>query len=798
MFAKEIRYAVRVLRAKPTFTVLAIAMLALGIGASTAIFTVVNSVLLESLPYGEPDRIVQLWEVSEEGNRMSLPEANFVDWKAEADSFESMSMFGYRDSTVVGGLEPFRASIVTASEGFFDVIGVEPVMGSGFLPEHQRTGASPVAIVSHRFWRDILGSPDSLDGVRLTFSNRIHPVVGVVPEGLEFPVGTDVWTNQEGMGVVLNPSRSAHNWRAIGRLKPGTTAAQASRQLETIAGRIRSEYTDVTAVGGVAVPLNEQLTGGVRTPLIVLMAAVVILLLIACMNVTSLLLAHMEARQREFAVRTAIGATPHQLSRGSLAETLILASIGGVAGVILARWGVATMLATVGGNLPRAAEIGPDWTVYTFAALLVLTISVLVGMLPAVRFWKGNLVDSLKAGGRGQAGSNSRARSVLVTVQVAMTIVLLVGGSLLARSLGQMLDVDLGFETTNRLAIELVQPFPQGEDETNRLGAFQQAFVERVTALPGVVGGGGINASPLTRSGSNGRFKIEDAGDSGDYWPNYRVASPGYFRALGIPLLRGRLFDGNDGRVAPGVAVISESVANKVWPGEDPIGRRIDRSNMDGVDQLMTIVGVVGDARYYGPDSDLQGEIYFNYTQRAAMTARFTWIIETTGDPAAIGPAVMTQVKEMNPKVPIRVRTMDSMLYVMLSGQLFNLSLLGVFAAVALTLAVMGIYGLIAYTVAHRTAEIGVRTALGARPGQVVWLFMRQSAVLISMGVVIGVVGALATSRVLESLLFEIEATDPAAYGLGVVALVVPALLAGYVSARRAAKVDPVRAIQAE
>lgn len=435
---------------------------------------------------------------------------------------------------------------------------------------------------------------------------------------------------------------------------------------------------------------------------------------------------------------------------------------------------------------------------YTFAALLALTIAVLVGLLPAVRFWKGNLADSLTAGGRGQAGSHSRARNVLVTAQVAMTIILLVGGSLLARSLVEMLDVDLGFQTTDRLAVELVQPFPDGEDETNRLGAFQQAFAERVTALPGVVNLGGVNASPLTRSGSNGRFKIDGAGDSGDFWPNYRVASPGYFRALGIPLLRGRLFDGNDGAAAPGVAVISESVANTVWPGEDPIGRRIDRSNMDGVDQLMTIVGVVGDARYYGPDSDMRGEIYFNYTQRAGMTSRFTWIIETTGDPAAIGPAVMTQVKEMNPELPVRVRTMDSMLYLMLSSQLFNLSLLGVFAAVALTLAVIGIYGLIAYTVAHRTAEIGVRTALGARPGQVVWLFVRQSATLIGIGAVFGVLGAMATSRVLESLLFEVDPGDPTAYGGGVLSLVVPAMLAAYASARRAAKVDPVRATQSE
>ena len=798
MFGKEIRYAVRVLRAKPTFSVLAIAMLALGIGASTAIFTVVNSVLLRSLPYEEPERIVQLWEVSEEGNRMALPEANYVDWKAEADRFESMAMYAVGEGAVVGGLEPIRVRIATVAEGFFDVIGVRPVMGSGFLPEHQRSGASPVAMVSRRFWQDSLGSPDSLDGVRLTFSNRIHPVVGVLPEGLDYPVDTDIWNNQEGMGQALNPSRSAHNWRAIGRLEPGVTAEQASRQLETIAARIHSEYTDVTAVGGVAVPLDEQLTGGIRTPLLVLMAAVVILLLIACMNVTSLLLAHMEARQREFAVRTALGATPLQLSRGSLAETVILASLGGLLGVVLARWGVATMLATVGGNLPRAGEIRLDLTVYTFAALLALAIAVLVGMLPAVRFWSGNLADALKAGGRGQAGSHSRARSALVTAQVAMTIVLLVGGSLLARSLVEMLEVDLGFETTNRLAVELIQPFPQGEDATNRLGAFQQAFKERITALPGVVNVGGIDASPLSARGGNGRFIIEDRGDSGDYWPNYRVSSPGYFRALGIPLLRGRLFDESDGAGAPGVAVISESVANRVWPGEDPIGHRIDRSNMDGVDQLMTIIGVVGDARYYGPDSDVRGETYFNYLQRARVTARFTWIIETTGDPAAIGPAVMTHVKELDPELPIQVRTMDSMLYLMLSSRLFNLSLLGVFAGVALTLAVMGVYGLIAYTVAHRTAEIGVRTALGARPGQVVWLFVRESAALIGIGAVVGVLGAMATSRVLGSLLFEIEATDPAAYGIGVLALVVPAMLAGYVSARRAAKIDPLRAIQSE
>ncbi len=388
----------------------------------------------------------------------------------------------------------------------------------------------------------------------------------------DFPSNTDIWSNQESTGATLNPSRSAHNWRAIGRLTPATTAAQASSELEAIARRIHEEYTDVTALGAVAVPLQEQLTGGIRTPLLVLMGAVGTLLLIACMNVTSLLLAHMESRQREFAVRTALGATPLQLSAQSLVEALILASIGAFWGLVLARLGVATLLATVGGNLPRAGEIEPDVAVYGFATLLALTVAVSVGLLPALRFWKGNVVDSLRAGGRGQTGGDGRVRSVLVVAEVAMTIVLLVGGSLLTRSLGQMLEVDLGFETRNRLAVELVQPSARGEQAIDRLGAFQQAFEARVAALPGVLSVGGVNASPLIRQGANGRFQIEDAGHSEDYWPNYRIASPGYFRTLGIPLLQGRLFDGTDGAGAPGVAVITESVANIVWPGENPIG----------------------------------------------------------------------------------------------------------------------------------------------------------------------------------------------------------------------------------
>ena len=798
MPGREIRHAFRVLRANPMFSVLAVTMLALGIGASTAIFTVVNSVLLASLPYTEPNRIVQLWEVSEEGNRMSLPEANFVDWKAEADSFEFMAMYAASEVSVLGGLEPVRVPVAQVSAGFFEAVGVGPFLGVGFLPDHQRSGAEPVAIVSHRFWRDSLGSPASLDGIRLSFSNRIHPVVGVLPTGSEFPTGTDIWTNQEAVGAALNPSRSAHNWRAVARLGPGTTSAEASAELASIAGRIHGEYTDVTAVGAVAVPLREQLTGGIRTPLMVLMGAVAILLLIACMNVTSLLLAHMEARQREFAVRMALGATPFQLSRQTLIESVILATIGGLAGLVLSRWGVATLLATVGGNLPRAAEIAPDGRVYGFATLIALTVAIAVGLLPALRFWKGNLADSLKAGGRGQTGGHGRARSVLVVAEVAMTIVLLVGGGLLARSLSEMLEVDLGFETRNRLAVELVQPFPEGQAATDRLREFQEAFETRVAALPGVLGVGGIHASPLTRRGGNGRFQIEGAGDSGDYWPDYRVASSGYFSALGIPLEQGRLFDVGDGAFAPGVALISETVARRMWPGENPIGRRINFGNMDGVFEFVTIVGVVGDARYYGPDSTLRGQIYFSHLQRARMTARFTWFVEAAGDPSMLGPLVTAEIQELNPELPIRIRTLDSMLSLMLSDRVFNLSLLGIFAGVALTLAAMGVYGLIAYTVAQRTAEIGVRTALGALPGQIVWLFMRQCTTLVGMGIVGGVLGAFVASRMLESLLFGVESTDAAAFGFGVLALVLPALVAGYLSARRAARVDPVRAIQSQ
>ncbi len=338
----------------------------------------------------------------------------------------------------------------------------------------------------------------------------------------------------------------------------------------------------------------------------------------------------------------------------------------------------------------------------------------------------------------------------------------------------------------------------RGEQAIDRLGAFQEAFEARVAALPGVLNVGGVNASPLIRQGANGRFQIEDAGDSEDYWPNYRIASPGYFRTLGIPLLQGRLFDGTDGAGAPGVAVITESVANTVWPGENPIGRRINYGNMDGIDEFMTIVGVVSDARYYGPEVPIRGEIYFNYLQRPGMTSRFTWIVETAGDPAALGRGVTGLIQELNPELPIRLRTMDSMLSSMLSDRVFNLSLLGVFATVALTLAVMGVYGLIAYTVAQRTAEIGVRTALGARESQVVGLFMRQGVVLIAAGVIVGVLGAIGASRVLASMLFGVESTDPAAFGMGVLALTLPALLACYVSSRRAARVDPVRAIQSQ
>lgn len=791
-FTSDLRHSIRTLATRPGFTFTAILTLALGIGSSTAIFTVVNSVLLRPLPFPEPNRLVQLWEISDKGDRMAVPEANFLDWKQAARSFESMAMFNSNTTSILGGNEPVRAHVSAVSQGFFDVMGVQPMLGRPLASDDARPGSQPVVVVSFGFWQRVLGASDRLDQRNLSFLNKTFSIVAVMPAGFGFPAATDLWVAQEIFGAV-NPSRSAHNWRIIARLKPEISVVGATAELRAIARRIHEEYRDVTAVDAAAVPLHEQLTQKVRTALHVLLGAVLILLFIACANVSSLLLAQSAARQKELAVRSALGASRGALVRLFLTQSLMLVGLGALLGVPLAATGVQWLLALNSGNFPRLDEIRVDGWVLGFAILLSVLVGIVVGVVPALRASRSNLDDMLKQAAVSVTRSihHRRTRSALLVAQVAMTIMLLVGAGLLARSFLRILEVDLGFQTESRLAIDLLLPDVQDDSARSRMASLYQQLIERISSLPGVKAVGGAKDLPLTGYDPNGRFTIEGGKDSRDYWPNYRVVARGYFEAMGIPLLRGRLFDSRDGALTPQVALISQAVAMRVWPGENPIGNRINYANMDGDPKFMTIVGIVGDVRVAGPERPVLGEVYVHYLQRGVSNS-FSIVVHHTNQTASLTPAIKSMIQSLDSDATVRFRTLDQITSTYFADRRFNLTLLSVLGGAALLLALAGVYGLTAYSVAQRTKEIGIRMALGARPGRVVRMFVADGSILVSAGIVTGILGSLVAARMLSTLLYQISPADPFAYAVVALSMFAISILAAYFPARSATKVDPM------
>ncbi len=766
---------------------MAVAMLALGIGSCTAIFTVVNAVLLRPLSFVEPDRLVRLYEVSNRGTRMNVPEANFVDWKNGSHSFEGMAMYSNNINPLMAGNQPIRARVAVVSDGFFDVFKTQPFMG--------RITQDGVA-VSYGFWQRVLGS-GSLDAKNLQVFTRTMAVTAVLPANFEFPAQIEVWVMRESQGP-FNPSRSAHNWNVIARLKQAVDSATATRDLGIIAQSIHGQYSDVTAVDAAAVPLQEQMTQNVRAALTVLLAAVGVLLLVACANVTNLLLAHITGRTRELAIRTALGAPRGSIVRLFVAQSLTLTAIGGILGVVLSQSAVTALLALSDGTLPRIDEIKPDLWVMSFAVGISLAVGLALGALPAIRSRRLNLDETLKQSGRSQAhGTSSRStRNGLVIAQVAMTIVLLVAAGLLGRSFVRVLQVKLGFQTENRIAIEMLGPQAPGAEGRQHLAGRIEQLLTNVSAMPGVTAAGIINQLPLSGRGSNGRFRIEGGTDSGTYWPNYRIVSPGYFEAMGIPLIRGRLFNATDGASTPEAAVISQNVANNVWPNEDPLGKRINVGNMDGDEKFMTIVGVVGDVRN-APESPVGGEVYVHYLQRGYV-ANLTLVLRSTNALESLVPAITAEIHKATPEATIRTQTLDQMLASNMANRRFNFALLAVFGGTALVLALLGIYGVTAYSIAQRRQEIGIRIALGATGSEVSRLFLGESSKLVATGTAIGIAGALAANQLLSSLLFDVKPTDAAAYLLAIIPMFAAALLASHIPTRSAARVDPMVTIREE
>lgn len=799
-FWQDLRHGARMLLKKPGFTSIAILTLALGIGACAMIFSVADALLLRSLPFPEADRLVQLREVGAKGGTMSVAEPNFEDLRAQNRSFTALAASaGSFPLVVTGGSEPVRARVSIVSNQFFEVVGVQPMAGRIFVPEEEKFGGPVAALISHGYWQKMLGARTDFSGVKLNVDGVSCNVVGVMPPTFNYPAETEVWMTRN--SDPPNTSRTAHNWPVIGRLRPGVTLDQARADVSLISKQLRQTYGEkMDAVDFALVPLQQFLTRNVREGLLLLLGAVGLLLLVACANVSNLLLAQFTARQREFTVRAALGASRWRLVRQLIAENLLVTLPAALLGVLLASYGVELLLLLDHGTLPQVNRIEVDNRVALFAGGLSVLIAVLLGMLPAFRFGKQDLPGGLKDG-RGQSAdaTSQRLRGALVVTQIGLTLVLLTGAGLLGRSFIKLLRTDPGFKTENAVAMTLSLPSTISRQEDERLRQFYVQLLERIGQMPGVTAAGGINALPLADRGANGRFLIDDnpalRGEA-----NYRVASGGYFPAMGMRLLQGRLFDGTDTVNSPHSAVISQSLAAKYWPKGDAIGQRIQFGNMDTDKRLLNVVGIVSDVRDAGLDTEANPTVYSYSLQRPQwwQVSRLSIVVRSTTDPQSLIPAMRGAVASLRSDVPLRFRTLEGVFSSSLDQRRFSLMLYGVFAAVALVIAAIGIYGVISYSVAQRTQEIGIRMALGAQRRDVLRLVIRQGMKLALIGVSVGLAGALALTGLLKSMLYGVSVTDPLTFALIALLFTGVALLACWIPARRATRVDPMEALRCE
>jgi putative ABC transport system permease protein len=814
VFLKDIRYAARMFTKNPAVSFVMVLSLALAIGANTAIFSVVYGVLLRPLPYPKADQIVVINEVGAKGTRANFADPNYEDVRAMNHSLQGIAENSAWAQPVTGGSEPTRTMVASVSADFFDVMGVTPIIGRPFGKESQRFGGEPAALVSYAYWQQYLGSSQDLSKSKLTIDKHEYPVIGVLPAGFRYPSETNIWLPRE--LTESFPSRTAHNWRVIGRLRDGVPVQQARADLSGIAKQLKKQYgKDIWMVDASVIPLQEAMVGKVRSTLFLLLGAVGFLLLVACANVANLMIVQAASRGRELAIRAALGAGRSRLVRQFLTEALLLSLVGGTLGVFGALWGVDALLSIAPATLPRTRDVSVNLPVMLFSLGICVLVAAGLGVLTAIRATSGKFQTMLGEGSRGQAGSvrSQRVGRTIVATQLAITLVLLIGAGLLGRSLFQILSVDYGFKTENSLSMNLPLPFPVGDEEKARRVDLVNQILARLHQVPGVESVGMANELPLNEGLSDGTFimmnpadTVKDFNEFGRLMhdptrtgeADYAVASEGYFQTLGIPLIRGRLFDDRDGMNAPHVAVVSQSLVKAKWPKENPIGKTIEFGNMDSDLRLLTIVGVVGDVREISLEQAPSPTVYVNYRQRPQRASDPYFVIRTSATPANTFAAARAITHDLAPDAPPRFTTVSQVFSNSLSTQHFNLILIGAFAGTALLLAMAGIYGVMAYTVEQRTREFGVRMALGAQPSDVLGLVLRHGIITIGIGVAAGICGAISLTRLMQSMLYHTSTTDPITF-LGVaVLLTFVALLASYLPARRATRVDPVIALRYE
>jgi putative ABC transport system permease protein len=805
--ARDVRYALRTLRRTPGFTALAVLILALGIGASTAIFSLVNAVLFKPLPFVEPDRLVTLWEDfrsvgGPEFGEPALP--NLLDWRERGRSFEDIAVFETRAYNLTGDGEPERLAGMRTMATLFSVLGNQPLLGRTFLPDEDST---PVAIISQNLWIRRFGADADVIGRDIVLDGTAHTVIGVVARDFRtlrtLNADVDVWV-PTAFTPAERAQRNAHYLYAIARLAPGVSLEAARSEASVIGAALRQEHATLGGMELAFSPLHEHLAGGTRPTLHLLLGAVAVLLLITCANVANLLLARGTGRAREIALRKALGAGHGRVLQQLLAESAVLAALGVLFGTLLAVAAFSYLERLVPANFPGGNAPGFDWRVLAFMAAMALCTVLLFGAGPALAAARTGLGDAIKRGvGHRTTLRAGRLRNTLAVAEIALTLVLLAAAGLLLRSYAEVLAVNPGFEPQNLLIVETPLTAPRYAEASNR-SAFYDRVLERVRALPGVVDAGYVSFAPLLFKGGRGLAFAEGqsppaADEIMRYLVSYRVTTEGYLETLGVPLVSGRLFDGSDTADSPRTAVINRTMAEKYWPNEEAVGRRFRGQQQDS--PWFTVIGVVGDVRQNGLDVAVDPEMHVDADQ--ATQGPFFWpqhlVVRTAGEPLALGGAVRNAVWDVDPDQPVsRIRSMGEVFDAELANRNTQLTLVGAFAVLALVLAAVGLYGVLSYTVAQRTSEIGLRMALGAQASTVVRAVVRGALLLAALGLVLGLAGALALTRLLQAFLFGVSAADPLTFAAATVLLLLVTGAAAYLPARRAANVDPMAALRDE
>jgi putative ABC transport system permease protein len=794
---QDLRYGARMLLKKPGFTLIAVITLALGIGANTAIFSVVNAALLRPLPYAEPDRLAQLWETNIKRDlpffAVSVP--NYVSWKEQSQTFEQLAAWRRQGVNLTGRGEPERLEGAAVSGSLFSLLGVKPALGRDFLPMEDQPRGRRAVIISYGLWERRFGRDPNLIGQELALDGVSHIVVGIAPFGFNFPQGAEIWAPLA--ADLAREDRGNKGLAVIGRLKPGVTLQQARAELTTIAQRLEQQFPATNRDWSVRLETlyDSIITKETRTALLILLGTVGFLLLIACANVANLTLARATGRASEMAIRAALGASRWQISRQLLTESLLLALAGGGAGVLLALWGVDLLRPAIPENAPRLDEIGIDGWVLSFTLAVSLLTGVLFGLAPALQAARVDLQESLKDGGRTSAtgGAHSLFRRGLVAGELALSLVLLIGAALMIRSLANLQRAPLGFNPDRVLTAQVM--LPESKYGPEQAAAFYQQVKERVAGLPGVRAASWSSGVPFTTGNtSNGVIAENSTLAPGELLQSeWRIVSPDYFRTLGIPLLQGRDFTERDNPDAPISVIISQALAERLWPNQNPLGRRLRW----GPRLWVTVAGVVGNVRNVNLAIEPRPMLYL--CAYSLPWPVMTLAARVESDPQSIIAAVRAKVKEVDSDMPVAsLRTMEEILAQASAQPRFNTWLLGAFAAIALGLGAVGIYGVIAYSVAQRTHEIGVRMALGAQQSDVLKLVLSQGMTLALIGVGIGLLASFALTRLLSGLLYGVSANDPATFAAIPLLLTGVALVACYIPARRAAKVDPMVALRCE